>query len=68
MVNGTIIAMEVKQSLEGEIQEGQLEDLNLMEIQQLIRDNKINDFLRTVMVPYGWGNRYVFLIGSTSKS
>jgi hypothetical protein len=46
MVNGTIIAMEVKWSLEGEIQEGQLEDLKLMEIQQLIRDNKINDFFK----------------------
>jgi hypothetical protein len=45
MVNDATVAMEVKPSLEVEIQERQLEDAKLQEIQQLIRDNKTSDFL-----------------------
>jgi hypothetical protein len=45
MVNDATVAMEVKPTLEVEIQERQLEDAKLQEIQQLIRDNKTSDFL-----------------------
>jgi hypothetical protein len=44
MVNETRVAMEVEPTLEAEIQEGQLEDVKLKEIWQLIRDNKTSDF------------------------
>jgi hypothetical protein len=44
MVNEAKVTMEVEPTLEVEIQEGQLEDAKLKEIQQLIRDNKTNDF------------------------
>jgi hypothetical protein len=36
--------MEVEPILEAEIREGQLEDAELKEIRQLIRDNKTSDF------------------------
>jgi hypothetical protein len=65
MVNDVTVAMEIKPTLEAEIREGQLEDPKLKEMRQLMRDNKTSDFSRTVKVPYGWGNGYVFLIGST---
>jgi ribonuclease HI len=44
MVNESRVAMEVEPTLEAEIREGQLEDANLKEIRQLIRDNKTSDF------------------------
>jgi hypothetical protein len=44
MMNEAKVAMEVKPTLEAEIQDGQLEDAKLNEIRQLIRDNKICDF------------------------
>jgi hypothetical protein len=44
MVNEAKVDMEVEPTLEGEIQEGELEDAKLKEIRQLIRDNKTNDF------------------------
>jgi hypothetical protein len=44
IVNDVAVAMEVKPTLEAEIQEGQLEDAKLKEIQQLIKDNKTGDF------------------------
>jgi hypothetical protein len=46
MVNEATMTMEVELTLEEEIQEGQLEDAKLNEIRQLIRDNKISDFLK----------------------
>jgi hypothetical protein len=45
IVNDVAVAMEVKPTLEAEIQEGQLEDAKLKEIRQLINDNKTSDFL-----------------------
>jgi hypothetical protein len=45
MVNGTRVMMEVEPTLEEEIRKGQLEDVKLQEIRQLIRDNKTSDFL-----------------------
>jgi hypothetical protein len=44
MANDVIVAMEVERILETELREGQLEDLKLKEIWQLIRDNKTSDF------------------------
>jgi hypothetical protein len=44
MVSESIVTMEVELTLEVEIREGQLQDAKLMEIRQLIRDNKTNDF------------------------
>jgi hypothetical protein len=44
MVNEAKVAMEVEPTLEAEIREGQLGDAKLMEIRQLIRDNKTSDF------------------------
>jgi hypothetical protein len=44
MVNESKVIMEVEPSLEAEIREGKLEDAKLMEIQQLIHDNKTSDF------------------------
>jgi hypothetical protein len=46
MINDATVAMEVEPTLETEIREGQLGDLKLKEIRQLIRDNKTNDFLQ----------------------
>jgi hypothetical protein len=43
MVNEVKVTMEVELNLEAEIREGKLEDAKL-EIQQLVRDNKTNDF------------------------
>jgi hypothetical protein len=45
MVNEAKVTMEVEPTLEVEIREGQLGDAKLKEIRQLIRDNKIIDFL-----------------------
>jgi hypothetical protein len=45
IVNDTIVAMEVKPTLEAEIRRGQLEDAKLKEIRQLIKDNKTSTFL-----------------------
>jgi IS30 family transposase len=45
IVNDTTVAMEVKPTLEAEIQKGQLEDAKLKEIRQLIKDNKTSAFL-----------------------
>jgi hypothetical protein len=45
IVNDTTITMEVKPTLEAEIQKGQLEDAKLKEIWQLIKDNKTSAFL-----------------------
>jgi hypothetical protein len=45
MVNGAKVALEVEATLEAEIREGQLEDVKLKEIRQLIQDNKTSDFL-----------------------
>jgi hypothetical protein len=45
IVNDTTVAMEVEPTLEAEIRNGQLEDVKLKEIQQLIKDNKTNAFL-----------------------
>jgi hypothetical protein len=44
MVNEATMMMEVEPALEAKIQKGQLEDVKLKEIQQLIRDNKTSDF------------------------
>jgi hypothetical protein len=44
LVNEAKVTMEVERTLQVEIQEGQLEDANLKEIRQLIRDNKTSDF------------------------
>jgi hypothetical protein len=45
MVNESKETMEVELTLEAEIREGQVEDAKLMEIRQVIRDNKTSDFL-----------------------
>jgi hypothetical protein len=45
MVNESKVTMEVEPTLEAEIREGQVEDAKLMEIRQVIRDNKTSDFL-----------------------
>jgi hypothetical protein len=45
IVNDTTVVMEVEPTLEAEIRNGQLEDVKLKEIQQLIKDNKTNAFL-----------------------
>jgi hypothetical protein len=44
MVNDATVKMEVEPTLEGEIQEGQLEDAKLLEVRLLIRDNKTSNF------------------------
>jgi hypothetical protein len=44
MVNETRVTMEVEPTLEAEIREGQLGDVKLKEIRQLIRDNKTSHF------------------------
>jgi hypothetical protein len=44
MVNEAKVVMEVEATLEVEIREGQLEDVKLKEIRQLIQDNKTSDF------------------------
>jgi hypothetical protein len=44
MVNEATVTMEVEPTLEAKIQEGQLEDVKLKELRQLIRDNKTSDF------------------------
>jgi hypothetical protein len=44
MVNEAKVAMEVEPTLEVEIREGQLEDVKLKEIRQLIQNNKTSDF------------------------
>jgi hypothetical protein len=44
MVNEVKVTMEVEPTLEAEIREGQLEDAKLMEIRQLIQENKTSDF------------------------
>jgi hypothetical protein len=44
MVNEDIVTMEIEPTQEAEIREGQLEDVKLKEIRQLIRDNKTSDF------------------------
>jgi hypothetical protein len=43
-MNGSKVAVEVESTLEAEIQEGQLEDVKLKGIRQLIQDNKTSDF------------------------
>jgi hypothetical protein len=45
MVNESEVTMKVQPALEADIREGQLEDAKLMEIQQLIRDNRTSDLL-----------------------
>jgi hypothetical protein len=47
-MNGSKVAVEVESTLEAEIQEGQLEDVKLKGIRQLIQDNKTSDFLDDV--------------------
>jgi hypothetical protein len=44
IVNDASVTMDVEPTLEAEIREGQLEDVKLKEIRQLIKDNKTNDF------------------------
>jgi hypothetical protein len=44
MVNDTTMVGEVEPTLESEIKKGQLEDENLKEIRQLIKENKTSDF------------------------
>jgi hypothetical protein len=44
IVSDATVTMEVEPTLEAEIREGQLEDVKLKEIQQLIKDNKTIDF------------------------
>jgi hypothetical protein len=44
MVNEAKVTMEVELTLEAEIREGQLEDVKLKEIRQLIQDNNTSDF------------------------
>jgi hypothetical protein len=44
IVKDATVAMEVKPTLEAEIQEGQLEDAKLKEIRQLNKDNKTSNF------------------------
>jgi hypothetical protein len=55
IVNDLVVAMEVVLTIESEIQEGQLEDPKLMEIRQLIRDNKTNDFSEDSQVTIWFG-------------
>jgi hypothetical protein len=45
MVNEIAMAVEVEPTLEAEIKKAQLEDEKLKEIRQLIKENKINDFI-----------------------
>jgi hypothetical protein len=45
IVSEAKVTMEVEPTLEVEIREGQLKDAKLKEIRQLIRDNKISNFL-----------------------
>jgi hypothetical protein len=45
MVNEAKVVMEVDPTLEVEIREGQLEDVKLKEIRQLIQNNKTSDFI-----------------------
>jgi hypothetical protein len=45
MVNEAKVTMEDEQTLEAEIREGQLEDVKLKEIRQLIRNNKTSNFI-----------------------
>jgi hypothetical protein len=44
IVNETAMAVEVEPTLEAEIRKPQMEDEKLREIQQLIKENKTNDF------------------------
>jgi hypothetical protein len=44
MVNEAKVTMKVEPTLEAEIWKGQLEDVKLKEIRQLIQDNKTSDF------------------------
>jgi hypothetical protein len=44
IVSEAKVTMEVEPTLEVEIREGQLEDVKLKEIRQMIRDNKTSDF------------------------
>jgi hypothetical protein len=44
IVNDATVTVEVEPTLEAEIREGQLEDVKLKEIQQLIEDNKTSAF------------------------
>jgi hypothetical protein len=44
IVNDVTVAMKVEPILEAEIQKGQLEDTELKEIRQLIKDNKTSAF------------------------
>jgi hypothetical protein len=44
IVNDATVTVEVEPTLEAEIRDGQLEDVKLKEIQQLIEDNKTSAF------------------------
>jgi hypothetical protein len=57
MVNDAIVIMEVKPTLEAEIQEGWLEDAKLQEIRQLIRDRKTSDFSEDIKGTLWLGKR-----------
>jgi hypothetical protein len=50
MVNDLAVAMEVEPTIESEIREKQLKDPKLMEIRQLIRENKTSDFSKDSQV------------------
>jgi hypothetical protein len=57
MVNDLVVAMEVDPTLELEIREGQLEDPKLLEIWQLITDNRTIDFSEDSQGPLWLGNQ-----------
>jgi hypothetical protein len=58
MVNDLTVAMEVDSTLESEIREGQLEDPKLIEIRQLIRDNKTSDLSEDSHVTL-WSGKWI---------
>jgi hypothetical protein len=58
MVNDLAVAMEVEPTIESEIREKQLKDPKLMEIRQLIRENKTSDFSKDSQVTL-WLGKWV---------
>jgi hypothetical protein len=57
IVNDVAVAMEVEPALEAKIWEGQLEDVKLKEIRQLIKDNKTSDFSKVSQVTLWLGKQ-----------
>jgi hypothetical protein len=61
IVKDATVAMEVKPTLEAEIQEGQLEDAKLKKIRQLNKDNKTSNFSEDSQGTLWLENEYVSL-------